>query len=195
MVAQPPRTTIVQQNADGTTSITTNQLDLTATSTKTVISALKKTTIDLTSNTISTLQTVEGPKAVEYTVVLADASGTPTKQVTVVQSKESQQTVVTDVVTLEEKVHYIAPAITTPVVLPPAQFYRPEIKDLMTVIQQNSEQSISISKVKSITVTNTSLASKYEITVEDSKGQEVAITAIQDSHDQSVVVLDVSTLH
>lgn len=78
--------------------------------------------------------------------------------------------------------------------LPPSQFYKPEIKDLVAVIQQNSEQSISISKIKSITVTNTTLASKYEITVEDSKGQDVAITALQDRNDQSVVVLDVSAL-
>ena len=38
------------------------------------------------------------------------------------------------------------------------------------------------------------LATKYEITVQDSKGQDVAITAIQDKNDQSVAVLDVATL-
>ena len=97
---QTPKTTIVQQNPDGTTSITTNQLDVTSTPIKTLITALKKTNIDVSANNISTLQTVEGPQSIEYTVVLANPSGTPTKQVSAVQSKDTQQTVVTDIVSL-----------------------------------------------------------------------------------------------
>lgn len=78
--------------------------------------------------------------------------------------------------------------------LPPTQFSKPEIKDLISFIQKNSQKPISISQIKSITVSNMTLATKYEITVQDSKGQDVAITAIQDKNDQSVAVLDVATL-
>jgi hypothetical protein len=40
-------------------------------------------------------------------------------------------------------------------------------------------------------VVNTTLVSKYELFVENSKGQEVTISAIQDKSDKSVQVLSV----
>ena len=42
-----------------------------------------------------------------------------------------------------------------------------------------------------IDVINTTLASKYELVVENQKGEELTITAIQDKYDQTVEVISV----
>lgn len=65
---------------------------------------------------------------------------------------------------------------------------------MVTLIQHNSEETITISKIKNIVVTNTTLASKYELTVENAKGEDVTITAIQDKSDQSVQVVSVKNV-
>ena len=42
-----------------------------------------------------------------------------------------------------------------------------------------------------IDVINTTLASKYELVVENQKGEELTITVIQDKYDQTVEVISV----
>jgi hypothetical protein len=187
----PPTTTVIDHQSDGSTSVTTNKVDITSREAKTIFAALKHSNIDTTTTTISTLQTIEGPRAIEYIVVLSDASGSPIKQVTIVQSKESEQTIVTDVLSIENKIQYVSPVAEAVTVIPATQFYRQEIKDLVTLIQHNSETSISIAKIKSIQVSNNSLASRYTLTVENAKGEDVTIDAVQDRADQSVRVISV----
>ena len=55
--------------------------------TKVVLSSLKQNNIDTTTHHISSIQTVEGPRSIEYTIVLGDLAGAPTKEVTIVQNK------------------------------------------------------------------------------------------------------------
>lgn len=165
VVHEVPRTTVIEQHNDGTTSVITNKVDYSSKETKTIISTLKHNNIDTTTIKISSLETIEGPKSIQYTVVLEDSNGNPTKQVTIVQSKETEQTTVIDVLNIESKITYVAPVEEPAVAIPPSQFYKQEVKDLINLIQHNSEQTISISKIKNIMVSNTTLASKYEITV------------------------------
>jgi hypothetical protein len=127
-------------------------------------------------------------------VVLADLAGNPGKQVTMIQSKETEQTIVTNIVSIENKARYIAPVAEPVTLIPPTQFYRPEIRDLVALIQHNSETSITVRKIKKIEVVNTTLVNKYLLTVEDSKGEEVVINAIQDRADQSVQVISVTAV-
>jgi hypothetical protein len=191
VVNEVPKTTVIEQNNDGTSSVITNKVDYSSKETKTIISTLKHNNIDTTTTTISSLQTIDGPKSIQYTVVLEDSSGNPSKQVTIIQSKDTQETTVTDVLNIEDKINYIAPVTDAPITIPPTQFYKQEIKDLVNLIQHNSDQSISIAKIKNIVVINTTLASMYELTVENSKGEEVTINAVQDKSDQSVEVISI----
>lgn len=98
----------------------------------------------------------------------------------------------TDIVSIENKPRYIAPVAEAAILLPATQFYQPEIRDLVALIQHNSETPITVSKIKKIEVVNTTLVNKYLLTVEDSKGEEVVINAIQDKEDQSVQVISVT---
>ena len=63
---------------------------------------------------------------------------------------------------------------------------------MVRLIEHNSETAVSVSKIKKIEVVNTTLVNKYLLTVEDSKGAEVVISAIQDRADQSVKVISVT---
>ncbi len=75
----------------------------------------------------------------------------------------------------------------TPVTqIPPSQFYKPEIKDLVSLIELNSKETVTISNIKSITVSNSTMFNKYEFVIENSKGEEVNIIAVQDKNDKSV---------
>lgn len=67
-----PQAMIIQKNSDGTTSITTNQIDENQPEIKTVLSALRQQGIDTTTQTIQSIQTTDGPGSVDYTVVLGD---------------------------------------------------------------------------------------------------------------------------
>lgn len=176
---------------DGTTSVTTNNIDYSLHSTKNIITTLKQNKIDTTTTEISSISTIEGQHSIQYTLILTDLAGTPTKQATIIQDKQTNQTTLTDVTSIDSQPNYIKP-VTDPVIsIPASQFYKPEIKDLLTIIQRNSEESITITKVKKITVVNTTLASRYELTVENPKGEEITISAIQDKGDQSVQVISV----
>jgi hypothetical protein len=62
-----------------------------------VVIALKQNNIPTTLTIIQTLQYTEGSKSTEYVVVLSDNSGNPSKQITLIQSKDTNVTVVTDV--------------------------------------------------------------------------------------------------
>jgi hypothetical protein len=192
VMIESPKTTIVETKNDGTTSIITNSIDYTQNTTKTIITALKQNNIDTTTNKISSLETVEGPNSIQYTLVLGDLLGNPTKQVTISQDKQSSVTTLIDVTSIDKQVNYIVP-VTEPVIsIPSTQFYKQEIKDLVTLIQHNSQESVVISKIKKIDVINTTLVSKYELTVENAKGEELIISAIQDKADQSVQVISVN---
>lgn len=99
-------------------------------------------------------------------------------------------TTLIDVKTIEKPIKYIIPEVSQVVSIPSTQFYKTEIKDLVTLIQ-HSEESITVSSIKKIDVVNTTLASKYILTVENKKGEEIVITALQDKADKSVQVLSV----
>lgn len=75
-------------------------------------------------------------------------------------------------------------------VIPATQFYKPEIKELVTKIEQ-SEEHVIISKIHKITVVNSTQANRYELTVENSKGEEVKVTVLEDNADKSISIINV----
>jgi hypothetical protein len=64
------KTVTIMQTKDGRASIRS-----------VILKALKNNNIDTTTTTISSLQTIDGPKYIQCTVVLEDNSGNPSKQV------------------------------------------------------------------------------------------------------------------
>lgn len=76
----------------------------------------------------------------------------------------------------------------------PSQFYKPEMTDLVSLIELNSKETVTISKIKSISVSNSSSFQKFELVVENTEGEEVKIVAVQDKDDKSVEVLSVETV-
>ncbi len=186
VVSEAPTTTIIQTQNDGTSSIITNKVDYSHEVTKTIINTLTKNNIDTSSSKIESIQTVEGPKSIEYTLVLGDLLGKPTKQVTVIQSKETNQTTVIDITSLEGQIQYTATVPTPITQIPASQFYKPEIKDLVSLIELNSKEAVTVSTIKSITVSNSTLFNRYELVVENARGEEVVIIAVQDKNDKSV---------
>lgn len=171
VISEAPTTTIIQSQNDGTSSVITNKVDYSQEVTKTIITTLTKNNIDTSSSKIQSIQTVEGPKSIEYTLVLGDLLGNPTKQVTVIQSKQTNKTTVIDITSLEGQIQYIAPVPTPITQIPPSQFYKPEIKDLVSLIELNSKETVTVSNIKSITVSNSTLFNRYELVVENSKGE------------------------
>lgn len=65
------------------------------------------------------------------------------------------------------------------VVIPQSDYFKPEVKDLISKVESKVEDQVVISKVNKITVTNSTGAQKYQMIVEDSKGKTVQIAAIQ----------------
>ncbi len=96
-----------------------------------------------------------------------------------------------DITTVDTEVSYITPVTATPISVPASQFYKPEIKALVASIETSSEHSLTVSKIIKIDVVNTTLASKYELVIENQKGEELTVTAIQDKYDQTVEVISV----
>lgn len=123
---------------DGTTSVTTNNIDYSLPSTKHIITTLKQNKIDTTTTEISSISTIEGQHSIQYTLILSDLAGTPTKQATIIQDKQTNQTTLTDVTSIDSQPNYIKPVTDPAISIPASQFYKPEIKDLLTVIQRNS---------------------------------------------------------
>jgi hypothetical protein len=78
---------------------------------------------------------------------------------------------VIDITSLEGQIQYIAPVPTPITQIPPSQFYKPEIKDLVSLIELNSKETVTVSNIKSITVSNSTLFNRYELVVENSKGE------------------------
>jgi hypothetical protein len=74
----------------------------------------------------------------------------------VIQSKETNQTTVIDITSLEGQIHYISPVPSPTSQIPPTQFYKPEIKDLVSLIELNSKETLSVASIKSISVSNSS---------------------------------------
>ena len=100
ITVEKPTATIVTENSDSTQTITTNKISESQVEVKTVIETLKKNNIKAD---IESLQYTEGPKSIEYVVVLTDTNGQPTKQVTITENKETKETTIIDYTTLEVK--------------------------------------------------------------------------------------------
>ena len=174
VVFEKPTATIVTENSDHTKTITTNKIDVTTTEVKTVIKTLEQNHISSTESHIESLQTTEGPKSIEYVVVLADAHGHPTKQVTINEDKATKVTSVVDYTTLESEIKYtkiVKPEVT---VIPTTEYYNPEIKELVSKVETKS-QGIVFSKINKIEVSETSEAKKYSFIVKDSHGEVVKV--------------------
>ena len=123
-------------------------------------------------------------------MVLADVHGHPTKQVTITEDKTTKETTVIDYTTLESEVKYIKPVEPEVTVIPETEYYKPEIKELITKVESKSKDVV-ISKVNKIEVVETSEAKKYEFVVEESKGKTVKIEAIQLKGESKVEVVKV----
>lgn len=80
---EKPTATIISQNNDGTTTITTSKIDSTKREVKTVLETLNKNSINTDVSKIASLQQTEGPRSTQYVAVLADKDGNPTTQVTI----------------------------------------------------------------------------------------------------------------
>jgi len=50
-----------------------------------------------------------------------------------------------------------------------------------------------VSKIHKIDVINSSLSTKYELTVENSKGEEVKVIAVQSKDDKSIDVVSIKS--
>lgn len=134
IVVQKPTATIVTENKDGTTTVTTNKIDKSQTSVKTVVETLKKSSINIDSSKIESLQTTEGPKSIEYVAVLVDAHGTPSKQVTITLDKQTKETTIVDYTTIDSKETVIKPVQQPSVTIPVSDYYKPEVKELISKV-------------------------------------------------------------
>ena len=190
IVAEKATATIFSENKDGTETITTNKIDYSKTEVKTVVKTLEKNHITTVDTKIESLQTTEGPKSIEYVVVLSDKQGHPTKQITITEDKETKETTVIDYTTLESQVKYIKPVEPTVTVISETEYYKPEIKELISKVETKSKDVV-IEKVKKIEVIETSEAKKYEFIVEETKGKTVKIEAVQIKGETSVEVVKV----
>ena len=190
IVAEKATATIFSENKDGTETITTNKIDYSKTEVKTVVKTLEKNHITTVDTKIESLQTTEGPKSIEYVVVLSDKQGHPTKQITITEDKETKETTVIDYTTLESQVKYIKPVEPTVTVISETEYYKPEIKELISKVETKSKDVV-IEKVKKIEVVETSEAKKYEFIVEETKGKTVKIEAVQIKGETSVEVVKV----
>lgn len=63
IIAVKPQAIVVQQNNDGTKTITTNHIDYTQTEVKSIVHSLKQINIDTTATNIASIRTTEGPKS------------------------------------------------------------------------------------------------------------------------------------
>ena len=149
IVVEKPTAIVITENNDNTKTITTSKIDYTQQQVKTVVETLKKNNINTVSTKIESLQYTEGPTSTEYVVVLSDKSNNPTKQVTIVEDKQTKQTTVIDYTTLQNQVKYIKPVQDVVTVLPVADYYKPEIKDLVAKVESKVE-NIKITKVNKI---------------------------------------------
>jgi hypothetical protein len=179
VVDKQPTATILESNQDGTTTVTTSNIDPSKPQVQTLIAALKKNGIDTTVIKLESMQYTEGPKAIEYVAVLADSKGNPTRQVTISQDKQTKEITLIDNRVLEPEVTYMKPVENPSVVIPPSDYFKPEVKDLISKVESKVESQVTITKVIKITVTNSTGAQKYEMLVEDSKGKTMQIAAIQ----------------
>ena len=122
--------------------------------------------------------------------MLADAHGHPTKQVTITEDKATKETTIVDSTTIESEIKYtkiVKPAVT---VIPASEYYKPEIKELVTKVETNSEGLI-ISKINKIEVSETSEAKKYSFIVKNNHGEVIKVEAIQINGENGVEVVKV----
>lgn len=87
VVSSQPASTIIVENNDGTTTITTNKIETTQQEVQTVVQTLKTNSISISPSNIASLQYTEGPKSIQYVAVLNDNNGNPSKQVTIIEEK------------------------------------------------------------------------------------------------------------
>lgn len=191
IVAHKPTATIVTENKDGTTTVTTNKIDKSQTSVKTVVETLKKSSINIDSSKIESLQTTEGPKSIEYVAVLVDSHGTPSKQVTITQDKVTKETTIIDYTTIDSKANVIKPVEQPSVTIPVSDYYKPEVKELISKVETKVEKEVTITKVNKIDVTETTNAKKYDFVVETNKGTQTQISVIQVNGETGVQVVKV----
>ena len=85
---------------------------------------------------------------------------------------------------------YIKPVEPTVTVISETEYYKPEIKELISKVETKSKDVV-IEKVKKIEVVETSEAKKYEFIVEETKGKTVKIEAVQIKGETSVEVVKV----
>lgn len=85
-----PTATVINTNEDGTTTVTTSNIDTSKPQVQTLITALKKNGIDTTTTKIESMQYTENTKSIEYVAVLADSKGNAVKQVTISQDKQTK---------------------------------------------------------------------------------------------------------
>ena len=85
---------------------------------------------------------------------------------------------------------YIKPVEPTVTVISETEYYKPEIKELISKVETKSKDVV-IEKVKKIEVVETSEAKKYEFIVEETKGKTVKIEAVQIKGESSVEVVKV----
>ena len=179
IVVKKPTATIITENKDGTTTVTTNKIEKSQTSVKTVVETLKKSSINIDSSKIESLQTTEGPKSTEYVAVLVDSHGTPSKQVTITQDKVTKETTIIDYTTIDSKATVIKPVEQPSVTIPVSDYYKPEVKELISKVETKVEKEVTITKVNKIDVTETTNAKKYDFVVETNKGTQTQISVIQ----------------
>lgn len=189
VVSTKPTATVVQSNNDGTKTITTNKIEQT-TEVKVVVETLKHNDIRINPSDIESLQYTEGPKAIEYVVVLKDSNGNPTKQVTITQDKKTKQTAIIDFTTLETEVKYIKPIQYPSVTIPTSDYYKPEIKELISKIDTQVE-NVQFTKVNKIEVSETTNSKKYTMIVENEKGKPLKVEAVQVNGENAVEVIKV----
>lgn len=187
VTSEKPTATIVTQNSDGTQTITTNKIDYSKKEVKVVVQTLKNNKIPAD---IESLRYTEGPKSTEYVVVLNDKNGNPTKQVTITENKETKETQIIDYTTLTVEEKYIKPVGPTVTVLPASDYYKPEIKELISKVE-SKVKNVAITKVHKIEVSETTSAKKYTFVVESNKGKEIKIEAVQMNGQPSVEVTKV----
>lgn len=123
-------------------------------------------------------------------MVLADVHGHATKQITITEDKTTKETTVIDYTTLEPEVKYIKPVEPEVTIMPVNDYYKPEVKELITKVEAKAVDVV-ISKVNKIEVSETSSAKKYSFVVENTQGKQVKIDAVQINGESSVDVIKV----
>ncbi len=193
LIEEHPSATTITINKDNTQTITTNNIDVSRTEVKVVLQTLTENKIQVNATQIESLQYTEGPKSIEYIAVIKDSTGHPYKQVTLIEDKTTKITTIVDETSLTQEIKITRPVAPEIKIVPITDYYKPEVKEIITKIETKVSHEVNISKITKIAYTNTTEATKFHFTAEDSKGHSVTIVAVQQKGESTIEVLNVQT--